>query len=371
MTSASVRSDWEGVYLDGRTPARQRAQIRLMRGGLEVSTESGATLWWPYGEVRQTQGSYAGEQVRLERGGDLPEALLVADADFLASLHGISPEVASRFHDPGRRRRRVALTVLAAIAVVAIAAGLYVWGIPAAAAVAAARVPVSWEERFGRSIVEHLVPAGKACAEPTRQRIIDDIVKALIAPLPRTPYTFRVTVVDDPTVNALAAPGGFIVVFRGLLERTRTPEELAGVLAHEIQHVLQRHATKALVQHVSTGLLFTALTGDVSGVMAYGLESARVLATLRYSRAAEEEADAGGMRLLLAARIDPAGMIAFFEGMEKRRGEAPGLLTYLSTHPAPEERVARLTRLARAPVPAPSRKLLDGYDWADIRRICG
>ncbi|MBI3104406.1 MAG: hypothetical protein HYY95_02265, partial [Candidatus Rokubacteria bacterium] len=64
MTSASVRSDWEGVYLDGRTPARQRAQIRLMRGGLEVRTESGATLWWPYGEVRQTQGSYAGEQVR-------------------------------------------------------------------------------------------------------------------------------------------------------------------------------------------------------------------------------------------------------------------------------------------------------------------
>jgi len=59
-----------------------------------VRTESGATLWWPYGEVRQTQGSYAGEQVRLERGGDLPEALLVADADFLASLHGISPEVA-------------------------------------------------------------------------------------------------------------------------------------------------------------------------------------------------------------------------------------------------------------------------------------
>ncbi|MBI5627862.1 MAG: M48 family metallopeptidase, partial [Candidatus Rokubacteria bacterium] len=177
--------------------------------------------------------------------------------------------------------------------------------------------------------------------------------------------------VDDPTVNALAAPGGFIVVFRGLLERTRTPEELAGVLAHEIEHVLQRHATKALVQHVSTGLLFTALTGDVSGVMAYGFESARVLGTLRYSRAAEEEADTEGMRLLLAAHIDPAGMIAFFEGMEKRRGEAPGLLTYLSTHPAPEERVARLTRLARAPVPAPSRKLLDGYDWADIRRICG
>lgn len=341
-----------------------------MRGGIEVRAESGASLWWPYGEIRQTQGAYAGEQVRLERGADLPEALLVADADFLASLHEIAPEVGSRFHDPGRRRRRVALTALAAVAVVAIAAALYLWGIPAAAGVVAARVPVSWEERLGRSIVEHLVPAGKACTEPTRQRVIDDLVTRLTASLPDPPYTFRVTVVDDPTVNALAAPGGFIVVFRGLLERARTAEELAGVLAHEVEHVLQRHATKALVQHVSTGLLLTALTGDVSGVMAYGLESARVLGALRYSRAAEEEADAEGLKLLQAARIDPAGMIAFFERMEERRGEAPAAFKYLSTHPATGDRVARLQRLARAGAPPPPVRLLAGYDWADIRRIC-
>ncbi|MBI3026343.1 MAG: M48 family metallopeptidase, partial [Candidatus Tectomicrobia bacterium] len=175
----------------------------------------------------------------------------------------------------------------------------------------------------------------------------------------------------DPTVNALAAPGGFIVVFRGLLERTRTAEELAGVLAHEVEHVLQRHATKALVQHVSTGLLFTAVTGDVSGVMAYGLESARVLGALRYSRAAEEEADAEGLQLLLAARVDPAGMIAFFEGMESQRAAAPAVLKYLSTHPATGDRLARLRQLARGGGQRPPVRLLEGYEWADIRRICG
>lgn len=370
LTSAS-RSDWEGFYLDGRTPARQPAQIRLMRGGLEVITEGGRTLWWPYGEIRQTQGAYEGEQVRLERGGDLPEAVLVGDALFLASLHAIAPELASRFHHPGRRSRRLWLTALAAVLVLGIGTALYLWGIPAASWIVAARVPVSWEERLGRSVVEHLVPPGRTCAEPERKRAIDDLVGRLTAPPPASPYTFRVTVVNDATVNALAAPGGFIVVFRGLLERTRNPEELAGVLAHEIEHVVQRHATRALVQHVSTGLLLTALTGDVSGAMAYGLEGALVLGALRYSRAAEEEADAGGMRRLLAARVDPAGMLAFFEGMEQRDASAPALLRYLSTHPAAGDRVARLRRLSRAGgAPAPV-KLLEGHDWADVRRICG
>ena len=63
----SIQTDWEGHYLDGQTAARQRVSIRLMRLGLHVTTERGATLWWPYEEIRQTQGFYSGEQVRLER----------------------------------------------------------------------------------------------------------------------------------------------------------------------------------------------------------------------------------------------------------------------------------------------------------------
>ena len=109
-------------------------------------------------------------------------------------------------------------------------------------------------------------------------------------------------------MNAFAVPGGYIVVLRGLLEEMRTADELAGVLAHEIQH----RAATALDQGagaatISTGLLITAVSGDVSGVMAYGLEGARVLGQLRYGCAAEEEADARGMQLILAAGLDPRG----------------------------------------------------------------
>ncbi len=364
-----MRISWEGFYLDGRTAARQRATIQLMHGGLEFTTERGVTRWWPYGEIRQTHGFYAGEQVRLERGGEISEALLVPDVAFLSALLEVAPEMAARFHDPTRRTRRVALAALAGLAVLAIATALFLWGIPALAALVASRIPARWEERLGQAVVEHLAPEDRRCTDALRARAIDEIVTTLAAPVRDSPYTFRVMVVDDPTLNALAAPGGYIVIFRGLLERTHSPEELAGVLAHEMQHILHRHATRALLQHASTGLLLAALTGDATGAAAFGLESARTLATLQYSRAHEEEADAAGMRMLLAAGIDPAGMISFFEQLRKESRGSPALLKYLSTHPSTEERIQRLEVLARQS-PVRPVKLLPDHEWRDIKSMC-
>ena len=159
------------------------------------------------------------------------------------------------------------------------------------------------------------------------------------------------------------------MVFRGLLEQTRDPEELAGILAHEMQHVLQRRTTQALIQHTSTGLLLAALTGDMTGPLAYGLQNARVLGQLQYSRRAEAQADAEGMKMLLAARIDPAGMIRFFEALTKGDKQPRTALKYLSTHPSPADRVERLKALAAQSPDAPIPLLLDS-DWDDLKKIC-
>ena len=80
-----TRSDWRGDYLDGRTAQLRPAELRLMATGIEVTVD-GRTSLWLYGDLRQTQGRYAGEDVRLERGGELSEALIVRDRDFLRSL---------------------------------------------------------------------------------------------------------------------------------------------------------------------------------------------------------------------------------------------------------------------------------------------
>jgi predicted Zn-dependent protease len=363
-----VRLDWEAAYLDGRSAARRRATVRIGRTGLEITlADTNAQMRWPYRDLRQTQGVYAGEQIRLERGGDLAEALLVADVGFLAALREAAPE--TRFHDPARRRFRVGLTIAAGVAAVALAAALYLFGLPAAAAGAAARVPPAWEAKLGDAIMDHLAPAEERCADAERQRRVDAIAAAVLGPAQPTPYTFKVAVVNSDVVNALAAPGGAIVVFHGLLQRTDSAEELAGVLAHEVQHILKRHATRAIFQHASAGVLMAAVVGDVSAVVAFGLEGARMLGDLSMSRQAEAEADLEGMRLLHEAGIDTAGMVSFFEKLAAPHGD-PGRGKYLMSHPAPRERLASLRALS-ARWPRPAARLMPDYDWDDIKTMCG
>jgi predicted Zn-dependent protease len=325
---------------------------------------------WPLTGVRQTQGFYEGEEVRLERGSELSEALLVRDLGFLTALRAAAPEAAAAFHDPRRRRYRLGLTVLAALGSVGLAVALYVWGIPALAAALAARVPVSWEVALGEAVVAELAPPERRCVDPARQARIDTIMATLVKTLPEARYPIRVTVVNLPVVNALAAPGGSIVVFRGLLDRTESAEELAGVLAHEIQHVMHRHATKAILRQAGAGVLVAALVGDVSAVVAFGIQSAQALGDLRYSRQAELEADRDGMRMLHAASVDPGGMVSFFQGMQREEGAQRSAARYLSTHPAAADRVPALTALAAART-RPSVKLLPGVDWDDVKKICG
>jgi predicted Zn-dependent protease len=362
---------WDAHYLDGRTPRRRAARVVIGHTGLEITVvDDGASFRWPLAEVRQTQGFYAGEQIRLERGREPAEALLIGDLAFLSALRAGAPHAAAGFHDPAHRRFRPGLAALAAGAAVAVALGLYFWGIPAAASVVAARVPVAWEVALGETALAQLAPPSRRCVDPVRQRRIDEIVSVLLRPLPEARYPFRVTVVDHPMVNAFAAPGGGIVVFRGLLERTESAEELAGVLAHEIQHVLHRDATRAILRGASTGILVAALAGDVSGVATLGVQAARLLGDLRFSRQAEHEADRDGIRMLQAARIDPRGMLAFFDAMQKLEGELPTGVRYLSTHPTPADRVQALVALAAQAPPRPPVRLLAGEDWSAVRRMC-
>jgi predicted Zn-dependent protease len=359
-------AEWPGVYLDGRTPARRPVQIRLMPSGLEISSGEGMRVFWPYGQVRQTQGFYTGEPIRIERGRGLTEAVVVESPAFLTALRAVAGTLGTRFHDPARRRRRVALTIVAAVAVGAVAIGAYTWGIPGLAALLAPRIPVAWEERLGDAALAELAPAERRCKSAAGERELSRMVEGLTRPLGPTPYSLRVHVLDSPQVNAFALPGGHVVLLRGLVERAREPGELAGVLAHELQHVLRRHGMRVILQHASVGLLITVLAGDPTGAMGYGIEVARSFGTLRYTRQAEEEADLWGARMLVAAGLDPGGLATFLEQLD----DQGSVLSYLSSHPTNADRISRLRALA-GPAPAAAAPLIDPDGWQAIRTMCG
>jgi len=364
-----MQLQWFGYYLDGQSANRRNARIYLEAGDLRIDLADGAIISWPYGEIRQTQGAYAGEQVRLEHGSEPAEVLVIDDERFLASFHEILPSRAAGFHNPAKRRQRFQLTIVAGGASIALLLAAYFWGIPTLATIAAPWVPVSWEEKLGESVVEQVAPAEQRCSDPQRLAQIEGLVKSMLATQGETKYQFKIHVVNQPMFNALAAPGGHIVIFRGLLDRTENAEELAGVLAHELQHILKRHVTRSLLEYASTSFLVAAVIGDVSGLVSFGVEAAQMLAQMRFSRQHESEADAAGLKMLLAAKIDPAGMIAFFETVRKEEGHLPTALSYVSSHPQTELRIARLKSLIAAST-ADSQKLLPDYSWEDIKKIC-
>ena len=262
-------------------------------------------------------------------------------------------------------RRLLAL----AAAAVAILVALYVWVLPALAARVADRIPVEWEEGLGADLVEAVAPPETQCTEPERLEALERIVERLASSSDVGSYRFRVTIVNDTLVNALAAPGGYIVVFQGLLDEAETPEVVAGVLAHEIQHVVQRHGTSAVLKDLPMILAATVISGgnETAGSL---LGATATLGSLRYRRGDEAEADREGLEMLRAARIAPDGMIGFFATLAESETETSALATYLSTHPRSEDRMETLRRLA-AERPYTTEPLLADVDWSSVRTPCG
>jgi beta-barrel assembly-enhancing protease len=365
-----IQITWQGYYLDGKTADKQAVEIQLQSEGLRITTKTGTVFLWPYQEVRQTQGFYGNEPVQLERGGKIPEILLIKEHEFLTSLHHFAPKAAKRFHNPALRGLRLRLTIYAAAGIIAAGVFFYIWGIPLLAKTITPHIPIEWEKGMGDSILSMVAPEDKRCNDKELQQAIDEIISRLNAADPG-PYSFKVFVVKSPIFNAVALPGGNIVVFGGLLEKTQSPEALAAVLAHEMQHIKKRHVTKRIIEDSSTGLIISAVYGDVTGSMLYGVKIARNLAMLSYSRQDEEEADAGGMKTLLAANIDPEPMIHFFEIM-KEKNQKLKMPQYLSTHPDLDERISRLkTIIAQAKTSQHAyTKLAAGNNWSQVNKGC-
>ncbi len=234
-------------------------------------------------------------------------------------------------------------------------------------------VSVEGEDALGEAVYKHLLGNFKVCDDPAIQVELQAMVDQLAEP--DSPYRFRVSVFDTPHVNAVALPGGRIVVFSGLLKES-SPEGVLGVLAHEVAHVECRHGLKQILRVM--GVMFFMSAVIAGGVEELELaesatELAGVLVVLRHSRSAESEADEIAVRKLHEDRRSVGGLIEFFEQIDKKRGlrGVEEALLWLSSHPLSARRVAAL-REARAREdfePTPWR--VGREEWNGLVRSCG
>jgi predicted Zn-dependent protease len=168
---------------------------------------------------------------------------------------------------------------------------------------------------------------------------------------PRYPYSFSIA--NYREINAFALPGGPVWVHRGALDAARNEAQLAGVLAHEIAHIAQRHAADQLTKGViAEGLLslLGAVLGNDGGARAAQI-AARFIAggyMLRFSREDEREADRVGVDIMRRAGWDAIGMIEFLQIIRDRQGRDPSQVeVFLSSHPSPAQRITELRRIVR------------------------
>ncbi len=187
--------------------------------------------------------------------------------------------------------------------------------------------------------------------DPRAQQLVDEVGNEIVqeSDAGRSPYQFEFhALADSRTVNAFALPGGQIFITRALLERLRTRGQLAGVLGHEIAHVVGRHGAEHLAkQRLTQGLTGAAVVASTDPSDPRTYKNAAVamaigqLVNMKYGRDDELESDRLGVRFIADAGYDPRSMIGVMEVLAKANG-GRGAPEFFSTHPNPENRIGRI-----------------------------
>jgi len=261
----------------------------------------------------------------------------------------------------GRIFNKIILSSLAALLVVSSGAGADDIKLPDMGSPADAVLSKSEEAQIGRAIMAQIRQSGAVVEDPLVTEYINEVGSRIAAQANDGSQSFKFFVIEDPNINAFALPGGFIGVHTGLLEATRNEDELAGVLAHEVAHVTQRHIARAIHASQRQSIMSTAimlgaiLAGVVSGdsdVAQAGMVVAQGSAAqqqINFTRSNEYEADRIGIRAMGDAGFDPHGMASFFEVMSRQSPSDLNMRVpeFLRTHPVTTQRIAEARNRAR------------------------
>lgn len=357
---ASARTDLrpEAIFFDGVTSRRRHVALRFGAAALDIETEGETLAVWSYDEIRRvdrpgfvlrSEARGAPEFARLELLDQRHQTETLARCGFLGGS------------TPPSSTRKIAGWSLAATASVA----AMVWfGIPLAADRIAPLVPEAFERRLGDAADAELrvVFPHDVCFGETGVAALVEL-SARLKEAAKLETEALIEVVDMAVPNALALPGGKIYVFSALLEKARSPDEIAGVIAHELGHLAHRDALRRVIAVGGTSYLVGLLFGDVTGASAL-IFASKALIGAAHSREQEAQADEFAAELLarLGRPVRPMGELL----MRVAGSESP-TFGLLHDHPLTADRLAAFTAADQGEAGPP---LLDPEQWAALKAIC-
>lgn len=272
--------------------------------------------------------------------------------------------------ETGQQLRIIAVATGALLSVI----GAYVVGVPLLANRIVPLVPPQWEAELGETALDQIksmvgrggvVELCDSNPNSLANRAIDSFAKDVLAGT-GSPFTPEIKVVRSDIPNAFALPGGRSYYFSALLAQTQSPDEFAGVMAHELGHVLHRHGLEGLISSSATGLLVGFVLGDMTGLSVAGGLGAAMIDT-RFSRDAERQADAFAGATAERLGFDPTALATLLERVAAD-DDTGRMLRIFSSHPLTDERHAALEAM---PKPPAGRKVFSADEWAAIKAMCG
>lgn len=348
---------FDAEYTDGHSAARRNITVTVSHSELTLTGEDGGLLErWPIDRVLLAEEVFSGRPIRLRQAGSEAQ-ITVRDPGLIPQLRRAAPHLSGDLPGGKSTSARIVLAV-ASLLVVAVVVVLLALRSPP---ILVHLVPVSWEAALGRQFIEAQPLAwcsgaeGLAVLSTLGQRLQQSAA---------TPFPITIRVSGTDAINAVTAPGGQIIVFRGLLEFADGPDELVGVLAHEVAHAAARHPMQGLIRNAGLSLVVKALIGGRAGGDLLS-NVGKNLVLLANIREAELQADQEGLELLNRAGIRSIGMARFLNHMKSKQGDVPQALSYFSTHPMHADRIALLRGLQQD-----GDEPMTPEDWKILQRVC-
>jgi Zn-dependent protease with chaperone function len=348
---------YKAELTDGMSAAVRPVLLRLSSDTLYILDEAtGDTLAaWAFAGLKVD--GLGGGVMHIEHRDAQDMMVASSDGDLRSAL--AAARVGMKDVTGGNRRLQRVGVYVAAIGV--ILTGIYL-AIPFVSASIAKQVPLEVEEKLALRM--DAILEKYACRTAASDEAIETLRRRLEAGAPAGSPRAEIGVLNLSVVNAFTLPGGRVLLTRGLLDKAESSDEVAGVLAHELAHVSERHVMTQIVRSSILSVGWATTVGDFSGLLVVDPSTVFHVATRSFSRDDEREADRGAIARLDAARISRKGLVDFFERMQRDHGDD---LKWLSTHPPTAER--RDTLLAGAPS-SEMTPALDPDAFASLKAAC-
>lgn len=359
------------IYFDGKSSKQHYVKIQERSDGLLISgiEDSSINRFWKRDFI-SSESLSSSKKVLLSYGDFPPERLeLTGEGSDHFMIYTLQSENALKKSYQYITRTNPVTLVVSSLATILIFSFSYVYYIsPFVGERAVAIIPKEVEVKVGNAMVKNTISLF------TVDTLQSEKLQSFYAACGfESEYPIRISYIADDMVNAFAAPGGQIMVFEGLIERTESWEELAALMGHELAHVNQRHSFQQLTRSVASYLLISVMTGDIGGASSILLEQANNVREMANSRNHEKEADIVGLVYLKEIGIRPSAMMDLFKRLMEE-SELPDdllpdkmekTLEFLSTHPLTKNRIKYIQEI----IDTDATYDYPGADIADARLI--